>query len=607
MLKTLFRPLVPLLALGLVPPPAGAADGQVYRTEEIVVTATRTPRTEGEVGGSIAVLDRDDLAGAASPDISTVLDLAPSVFVNSTGVPMGVATASIRGSLSTQVLVLLDGVRLADGQSSFFNLNDLPVPLERVERVEIVPVPASALYGADAMGGVVNIITRPPVEEGRFSFTQGAGSFQELRSAAGAQWGKGGFALRADGIIRSGDGHRENADYDAENFSTALRYAGGPLTLDIAADYLAREGGTPGHVEFPTPEARQEDEKSFFRAAASWQPGGALDLRAAVFYDSQKRDYEDPTFGEDSRHDNRKGGIDLQGNLDAGRWGLWSLGGEWTGDDIESTDSGDHDTGRWAIFLQDEAGWGPWTLIGTARYDEHSVYGSEFNPRVALQRTFTRGWRLWASASRGYRAPNFDDLYWSGGFGEGNPGLQPETSWNYELGTGRRGDGVRFSLAAFWRDVEDLIQWTDRDGDYTYSPENVASARIRGVEAEAELRLLEWLTAPLSYQYVDGEDSDSGEELAGQVRHLARASLRARFGRWTAALEGSYTDRNPTAQGRDLSFGVAAATVVWNGSLGAFPLKASARVDNLLDEDYEKVDGFPMPGRNVYAELGLSF
>jgi len=593
--------------LVLVPHAEGAGE-ETYLADEIVVTSTRTERSSEESAGSVIVVSRKEIEAAATPDLKAILRQVPGLLVNDSGVPAGVATASIRGSRSTQVLILLDGVRLSNAQTSLSNLNDLPVPLELVERMEIIPLPASSLYGADALGGVINIITRPAEKKTMVSLSQGVGSFSDLRTAAAVQAGAGPLALRAAAQLRSSDGYRDNSDYDLENVSVDIGTKISALQLDFGADFIKREGGSPGIVEFPTPEARQEDEKSYFNLSGSYRPGGRWVLGGTLFFDSQLRDYLDPAFGEDSRHKNRKGGIDLQGNLEGGAWGLWTVGGEWIRDDVDSTNAGEHDSTRWAAYLQDEWDRGPWTVVGTVRIDDHSVYGSEVNPRLLIMRKLVRQWRLWASGSRGYRAPNFDDLFWTGVFGQGNPDLEPETSWDFEFGGEKRWGGKgRLRLVAFHRDVDNLIQWTDPDGDFVYSPENVASARIRGVEADVEYAPLPWLIIPLGYQYLDPEDRDTGEKLEGQVRHLLQAAVRLQGRGFLGGLEGYYADRYDTSRSEDWSYTVVAATLGWQGKVARLPLKASLRLDNIFDEDYETVEGFPMPGRHLYGEVGLTF
>ena len=225
---------------------------------------------------------------------------------------------------------------------------------------------------------------------------------------------------------------------------------------------------------------------------------------------------------------------------------------------------------------------------------------------------FSGPWRAsGVSGLRGrsaYRAPNFDDLYWTSGFGVGNPELKPETSREFEAGAEKRwGSSGRIRLAVFQRDVDDLIQWRDPDGDFIYSPENIASARIRGLEADAEYAPLPWLVIPLGYQYLDPEDKDTGDKLDGQIKNLFQAAVRARSGGFHGGIEGYYADRYGTAAKKDWNYTVVAVTAGWNGAIGHFPFRASVRVNNLLDEDYETVEGFPMAGRNVYAEAGLSF
>lgn len=599
--------LTAALALAGIAP--AAAQDDIRSTEEIVITATRTPHGLEEIPGAVTVIDSEEIRRSGSPDIKSVLEQVPSLFINDTGLSGGgVASILLRGSRSTQVLVLLDGLRLANAQSSFFNLNDLPVPRERIERIEILPVPASALYGADALGGVINIITRRPEKSTSLSLSQGGGSYGGRRSAASANWGKEGFGVSVDGLMRSGDGHRDNGDFDLEKVAVGTRYYGSVAELDLGWDYLRRDTGSPGSVAFPSLLARQEDEAHYFRLGASVWPGDAWEFKGALFHDRQRRDFTNPEFGIDSTHKNKKGGVDGQGTFDGGRWGLLTAGGEWIADDIDSTDAGRHDTSRWAIFLQEELPLGPLAITLTGRVDDHSVYGTEFNPRIAVLAALPSAGRVWVNASRGFRAPNFDDLFWTGSFGAGNPDLKPETSWNYEAGMAKEWrNGSRARLSVFQRDVEDLIEWGDPDGDFVFSPDNISSARFRGVEFDGALRLFPWLEVPVGYQYLDAEDRDSGDDIAGRVRHQFRGALRATGGPVSASLEGAWTEHVDTPAKTDWDYAVFSGACRWSGTAGPYPLALSVRVENLFDEEFEKIEGFPMPGRNVYAEASVTF
>jgi outer membrane cobalamin receptor len=597
--------------------PAAAQSGAPPETAPVVVTATRTPVPEGGAPGSLDVVTREQIEVHASPDIRAALGTVPSLVFNDSGSPAGVATLSLRASTSTQVLVLLDGRRLADAQSSFFSLNDLAVPVERIERVEVLPTPASALYGADALGGVVNIITRPPGRTPGAGGSVGFGSDGERRVAGGAQAGLGRIGLRADGQLRAGDGHRPNSDYDLTSFDLTAALPPEPWGMTLDWTHLQREAGAPGPESFPAPNARQDDDRDTWRAGFDYLPGGGWAVKGGVTAAHSWRRYDDPeppAFAPGvpaepiaSRHENSSRGADLQWDFDTGAGELFTFGGEWAADKLASTNDGDHDTERWGVFAQDQWRSGSWLAVLAVRHDDHSVYGGQTSPSISIIYD-APGWRLWGSSARGYRAPNFDDLYWNDQFLQGNPDLKPETSWGWEGGLESRWDEYgSLRVAYFRRNVDDLIRWADLDGDFVYRAENVAEASVHGWEGVLDLRPAPGFRVPVSYQAISTEDEATGEQLPGAVRKLWRVGAEYTEGTLTWALTWSRTERG-RFQYREAAweYAVVDASMTWRGTLGGLPTHASLRLENLRDREYETVEGYPMPGRSWFLEVGIS-
>lgn len=578
-----------------------------YRTEPVVVTATRTPQSAGVAAGNLDVVSQEDLAVTAAPDIKAALGLVPSLSLQDVGSPAGVATVSLRGSTSGQVLVLLDGRRLADAQSGWYSLNDLPVPAERIERIEVLATPASALYGADALGGVVNIITKPVAPTPALTLALGGGSNNEWRTAAGAQVGLGNLGIRLDGQIRSGDGYRENGDFDLKNLAGTARLNPNPWGINVEWQYLDREAGVPGSESYPTPNARQEDTKNFMRADFTYLPKTGWDVKGGVSANTQDLMYENPDTAEESSHKKTTRGVDLQWDYDTGRFDLFTVGGEWTWDRIDSTNDGEHDMERWGLYAQDQWRSGNMTATLAIRRDQHSVYGGQTSPSITMMWQSEGGARIWLASARGYRAPTFDDLYWSDAYMKGNPDLKPEKSWSYEYGMEKAWKGaglVRLSL--FKRKVEKMIQWTDADGDYLYQPENVDEASVQGGEAAVEYHISPSFSIPVSYQYLDTEDANTGERLAGVVRSHWRAAAQYAGRSYSWSLESASTDRGSYQyRSGDWNYLVLGAACSWKGKVGNLPAKATLRIDNLQDKSYETVEGYPMPGRTFYAEVGI--
>lgn len=602
-----------IVALVLALEKSALAQQRSSRKETVTAAAARLEAPAGGSSGSIQVVTAAQIAAAAAPDVKAALALAPGLLVTDSGGPGGVATLSLRGSGSHQVLVLLDGRRVADAQSTSFNVNDLPLPVERIERIEVMPHPASVLYGADALGGVVNIVTRPVGATPGLALSLGIGDEDERRLAGGVQYGVGKLGLRLDGQLRTGDGFRDNGDFDLRNAAAVLRVEPAPWGLDLRWSTLEREAGVPGPEASPSPEARRKDSRDALRADVTYDPGSRWDVQAGVFSQRQSLESEDdapPEFAAGTiaepipgSHDSRSHGVEARLNFDTGAGELYTVGGEWVVDRVKGTADGDHESDRWSVFAQDQWSYRNWSAVGAVRRDEHSVHGD----RTTLSASGgwkSGGWRFSGSWAQGFRAPGFDDLYRDEQYIQGDPDLKPETSATYEGSAELGGSEGRMRLNVFRRSVSDLIRWADPDGDSVYRPENVPRVLIGGWEAEALYRPSATIEIPVSYQRLSVEDEDTGERLGGSVRSLWRVALQSTGSSFAWSVDYTVTDRaRLQLSDGSLGYAVLNAALSWRHTFSSAALQVSLRAENLRDRDYQSVEGYPQRGRSVYAQV----
>ncbi len=280
------------LVLGL---DAGAtAQARSSRPQSAAAPSTSPPLPAGGDIGSLDVVTAAQIAATAAIDVRAALALVPTLVINDTGGLTGLVTLSLRGSSPGQVLVLVDGHRVGRQPSAAFNLNDLAVRVERIERIEVTPAPASLVYGLDAVGGVVNIITRPAGVTPAIGVSYGYGAEAEQRIAGGVQYGFKKLGLRFDGQYLSGDGYRDNGEADLENFTVGLTVDPAPWGLDVRWTSLSRSAGVPGPAAHPSPEARRKDALDGLNADLRYKSGSGWDLKVSAFTRSQQLQFADP-------------------------------------------------------------------------------------------------------------------------------------------------------------------------------------------------------------------------------------------------------------------------------------------------------------------------
>ncbi|MHB8767131.1 MAG: TonB-dependent receptor plug domain-containing protein [Deferrisomatales bacterium] len=606
--------LFPAAALLLAAPLASAAEPATLAP--VVVTATRTPRPVAEVGSSVTVITAERLAASGARSLAEVLGDTVGLEAVSNGTRGSIGSLSLRGSEPQQVLVLLDGVRLNSPQNGQFNLSDLPVPLAEIDRIEVLRGPGSALYGPGALGGVVQIFTRRPEAEPltRVSWTEGrhdtrAASFSTSRKA-----GAVGYRLSA-GKDRS-LGYRPNSDLDQTALDGSLLVdlpAG--AALELAARHLEKETGVPGSRAFPSPAARQDDRHTVAAARLTGSAAGA-GLRLAGQYARFDNRYEDPAgwVPLDDRHVAESASTEAQADWRLGAHAL-TAAGELGRDFLDSTASGERDQGRWALLAQDEVALGGRvTLVAGLRYDAHSDFRNEWSPRASLAVRAAEATRLRASVGRAYRPPTFNDRFWPfDGFAQGNPGLDPETAWEYEVGvTQGLGERATVSLTGFRRDARDLIDWQPvdpADPFGVWSPVNVAQSRTWGAEASADASLTRAVGVGAGYTYLHPVDRETREFLPGKPRHQLGAHLELRpVADTRLRLAGRYARYYPEAGRGESSHTVFDATLTRALYVGdQVALDATLGVKNLFDRSYEMNAGFPMPPREWQLGLTATF
>lgn len=598
-------PLAAGLALAIAAPivvsaPTSSADasGGAETLDTIVVTATRSPTPIARGLAAITVLDRTAIEQAQAPDLIDLLARQAGIDVSRTGGPGSLSTLFLRGGNSNHTLVLIDGVRVnsvQQGQYDFANL-----PLDRVERIEIVRGPRAALWGSDAIGGVIQIFTRDPGQRGaqlRF------GRYD--RSEAAMQWGvsgeRGSFGI--GGGVQDAEGYNVSTprsfsfDPDRDGFRNRHLSLGGRTTLGtqaIGVNLLS----TVADVEFD----RGLTESHSVSGGATM--GGPLADRwsHSLALGQAREDLKTiSSFG--SRFESRRRSVDWLHDLALTERQALLFGLNHMDEDAVSRnatnavvyDRGRRNTGLFTAW-RGEFGGQQWDVA--ARRDDNSQFGQTTTAQAAWGLAFRDGWRLRTSWGQGFRAPNTNELYSPGfgGFFAGNPGLAPERSRSTEIGLGWQGTGGSIDLSAYRSRVTDLIAFTGP----TFRATNINEAHLDGIELDGRWTLgIVGLRGNLGWQ--QAENATTGTAL------LRRAPRKAALGVDVPATAGLRFGLDATAVSRRQDFdgplgGYARLDLRAEADLGpAWVLRA--RLENLLDRRYTLASGFNTPERSLLVEL----
>jgi iron complex outermembrane receptor protein len=586
---------------------AGAAGAQETYKQTVVVTAAATPIELGTANRALTVITREQIDALPAYSLPDVLRLVSSVDVRARG-ERGVQTDfAVRGATFGQMLVLVDGVRLNDQQSGHHN-GDIPVPLDAVERIEVLQGPGASVFGADAYGGAVNIITRrqaPPsaaitagsngLAAGRGQWSGRSGSVGQMLSASVDR--SGGFMYDRDfrtASIRSqtawGSRTRVGVSWLDKEFGANNFYGLAPSrewtnqTLLTLNQQLGQVRGWSGAV------------------AASYRTHGdrfLFDQRTPGLFENQHRTHTVlGTFSATRR---------------LARGGSFTAGAEGGQDWIRSTNLGDHELGRVSAF-------GEWRqpvsrsvhLDASLRADRYEQFGSAWSPSVGAGWWASGRVRLRASLARAFRVPTFTERFYSDPANLARPEVGPERSWSGEGGAEVfLPHDVVVHATVFRRADSDVIDWLRPDTTVRWQTYNVRDVDTVGVELQVSRPLPRGGLITAGYTGLDvsapAVTQLSKYALDYAPRSFTGAVVLPRFGPVRVAPRLEYRDRRRPRVQPNGAVAVSSADYLLMDARVSVRLtpQLELQVDgtNLFDATYEEVAGVAMPGAKAAVAL----
>lgn len=620
------RTILAALTAGLYALPAQAEE--TFTLDEIVVTATRVPRPVTSVLAATTVINRETIQGSQAADLMTLLEQQAGINVSRTGGEGKSTAIFVRGAAAKHILVLVDGVRAASATTGEYDWNALS--LEQIERIEIVRGPLSSLYGSDAIGGVIQIFTRSNAGPG-VKLTMGSRGTRAIDLSLGG--GGDGWRYSLEAGRESTDGLPTFAtDSTAYGFNRNHLALGvnGRLTPDLTlAARLAQSWGrnqqdaSTGDNDY---KSRNASLTIDHRLAWQWQQsltlGNSLDR-----YTSYSPFI--PATIETSRNS-----LSWQHDLtfDAGQL---NLGVDYWNDHASKDDSGllNQRIENVGLFAQYRlAVFGGDAQIG-ARRDKHDSFGDHDTWNLRWGRELAPGLRVSAGHGTAFKAPTVNDLFWpysSDGpytytigattysdtyVTRGNTALSPETSRSSELGLAYQRTNWDVAANLYETRVDDLIEWqatiTPGGGGpgiattYDYQPQNVSSARMRGLELSGHARWLSW-NWQAGWTRLLATNLSTGQQLDRRPKNSLALSVARAFGPHQLSFEGNAYSQRLDSNGTRQLPGYGLVNAVYDYALNK-DTRLGLRIDNLFDQDYALARTstrlYAAPGRSVFVTL----
>jgi vitamin B12 transporter len=600
-----------------------AATPALAQDDEIIVTAAGIEQPRDEVGQAITIIDANTIQTRQATDIVDLLATTPGVRFNRNGSVGSVTGVSLRGAETTQTLVLIDGVKVNDPSGIGDGYDFGPLLTANVRRIEVLRGSNSVVYGSQAIGGVVNVMTGVPgqgfganasVEYG-YSDTWSAKA--DVSGTSGiASGGVGAAWFRTDGISSAAGGsERDGTENIATNARLKLSFSDA-LSLDLRGYYIHADLDYDSFFGAPadSSDVSKLDQYVGYAGLNLSLMDGRLTQRAAVTWLRNDRDYyfvrgTDPDYGY-SGTNLRFEYEGVYAPVDAAKF---ILGYEHERPDYDFFGFGSTDSAR--INIDSVYGLAivkpldGLAVTGGVRHDDHSQFGgattfganANYSPNAGATNV-----RL--SYGEGFKAPSLYQLYDTF---SGNAALRPERSKSYDIGLDQRLDGGRatLSLTAFRRDTRNQINYDNA----TFAYNNLDRTRAKGVEASVALKPVEALTVTGSYSYIDARDRSRGSANFGNRlarRAVNQVSVSAdydwSFGLSTGATVTMVGDSFDNAANTRRLDGYALVGVRASLPIGEH-LEIYGRIDNLTDEAYATAYGYSTYGRSAYGGVRVRF
>jgi len=606
------------LAVALTPLAAHADQTSTREVQPLVVTSGRHAEPIEQVTAATTVFTRKDIERLQVRSVAELLERVPGVSVSRTGGAGSQTGLFVRGTSTAQTLILVDGQRIAAASSGTSSLEFLSP--EQIERVEVVRGARSALYGSDAIGGVVQIFTRQGSGDGLKPYVRlGAGSNQTVERSLGvsggdayARFSLGAVLDETQGIDATRDNFGANSDDDAYRNKSLTLNLSHRFNDDLKVGFSALD--QRGQAEFedlfstslPTTDFRLSSLSSYIDANLN----DTWNSRLEIGHSEDKRD-----TGNDQPQASSDAFYSFNTYRDSANWVNTLtlndrhevlLGADWYEDRVSGSENF-NEVSRWnqAAFVQHRYKADAFSTELGLRHDKNQQFGSKNSWNAALTVPFNDDNDLILSYSEGFRAPTFNDLYYPdfcfGGFcsASANPDLKPETSKSYEAQwRSRYSETGALELSLYRIDLQDAIVL-----DQNFIPQNVQTARINGVEAALQQELYGW-QANLALALIDPRDRDTGHTLTRRAKRTLSLDIDRPFGEFAVgaswrAVSGRYDDAENT---RELAgYGLLSLRGKWHASQEvAFDLK----LNNLFDQDYAEATYSTSNGRFGYNSEG---
>ena len=617
-MQKILIPSFMLASAGVSLPVFALSNDDAANLPEMVVTATRSDTARKELATATTVFTRGDIEKRQVRTLPELLKTAPGLDVVEQGGYGKTTSIFMRGTNADHILVLIDGIKV--GSATLGTTAFQFIPIEQIERVEIIRGPQSSLYGSEAIGGVIQIFTRKGTQSDTpsVSLDTGAGSYDTFTTSGNVsgKWQNSWYSLGASHLQSQGINARTGFDPDRDGYNnTGINARAGHRfdnNAEIEASFMRAEGktefdGTPSKTNFVN---QVISTSASFDVLENWRST----LRFGQTQDNGDNFASDGSFY--SRFNTIRWNASWLNDITLNDNHRVTMGTDYRMDEVDSSsqysESSRYDVGVFgelhsSIFDNH-------FVNASLRWDENQAFGDYVTGNFGWRFNWLHGLSVFGSFGNAFKAPTFNDLYWpysrDSFFGttyitEGNKNLRPEESTTFEAGISGDHDWLQWQLRAYHTNIDNLIDWSSVSpaaNTYLYQPANVDKAQIDGLEAEMSTEIFGWKNN-LNMALLSPRDRITNLRLARRAEQMLSYDLSNSYGAFDVGAhviaQGSRFD-DRTNLNEIAGFVTVDLRTAYHINKNWM---LSAKLNNLLDKQYQTVDTYNTAGRNFYFSI----
>ena len=576
--------------------------------EEVVISANRIEIPFSEDSRTITIISSKEIRNSAAPTVADLLQQVAGVDIRRRGTFGMQADLYIRGGGFDQTLLLIDGIKVEDAQTGHHTLN-MALPLDVIERIEIIKGPAARIYGQNAFTGAVNIITKKKASEFVSVGVQG-GSFEQLNAEVTANTNFETSSHLVHYSRNTSEGYRFNTDYDNQNYFLKSTFNTQKTPVEMIASFSERKFGANGFYASPTAVNQYEETQTSLLGFSTQFRKGHLKISPRIYWRRNQDEYvfvrQDPSIYR-NLHITNKIGAEANASYTS-NLGITGFGVDMAKVFLSSNNLGNRDRFMTTLFVEHRFEFLNNLLDVTPGVA--ATYYSDFDfqafPGIDVGYKISDSWKVYANAGYTYRIPTYTDLFYSDPTTLGNENLQPEKAISEEIGIKFNMQNINVTAAFFNRDSDNLIDYVKENEEDLWVATNVRSLNTKGFETHANYNFkingfIQFLN--LGYTYMEDEVKELGITYSrysiNSLKQQVTGSFKSQFLKnLSQSIVYKYAER--TAGERYTVVDVSA-------TLQLKKLELSVIANNIFNEAYTETNLVPMPKGNLLFGLKYTF